>query len=156
MRICFVDTWAWVAMTNRRDAGHEVAVEVDRWLAEHRWVLATSDWVLDETLTQLQALGGSRVSLSFLEDIETQVQARTLMMVHSSQLRLEAGLRWFKRLAPTVERISLTDCSSFALMEELSIRWAFTADRHFYRAGPDIGPLVTRDGGALIFRAPVA
>jgi hypothetical protein len=41
-------------------------------------------------------------------------------------------------------------------MEELSIRWAFTADRHFYRAGPDIGPLVTRDGGALIFRAPVA
>jgi predicted nucleic acid-binding protein len=85
MRICFVDTWAWVAMTNRRDAGHEVAVEVDRWLAEHRWVLATSDWVLDETLTQLQALGGSRVSLSFLEDIETQVQARTLMMVHSSQ-----------------------------------------------------------------------
>ncbi len=156
MSTCFVDTWAWVALANRRDAGHEVATEVDTWLDEHHWVLCTSDWVLDETLTQLQALGGARVSLPFLEAIDAQVQARTLMVLNVSALRFEAALSWFKRLAPGVPRISLTDCASFALMEELNLRWAFTADRHFYRAGPDIGPLLARDEDTLVFRPPRA
>lgn len=156
MKICFVDTWGWLALANRRDAGHQLAVEIDQWLDEQGWVLCTSDWVLDETLTQLQALGGARVSLSFLEDLDAQVQARSLMMLNVNPLRLDATLRWFKKLAPDVARISLTDCSTFALMDELEIRWAFSADRHFYRAGSNIGPLVARDGDTLLFRPPHA
>ncbi|MFO0600316.1 MAG: PIN domain-containing protein [Myxococcaceae bacterium] len=154
MNACFVDTWGFVALANRRDAGHELAREVDEWLAAQRWVLTTSDWVLDETVTQLHALGGAPVSLRFLELIDAQTAARTLQVLNVSRERFVAALDWFRRLAPDVQRLSLTDCTSFALMEELDVRWAFTADRHFYRAGAKIGPLVTRDGDELRFRAP--
>ncbi len=156
MRTCFIDTWAYIALANRRDAGHEVACEVDAYLTDHGWTCATSDWVLDETVTQLHSLAGGAVAARFLDDLDAQLRARTLLLLNVSPPRFEAAVRHFRKLAPKVTRLSLTDCSSFALMEELEIRWAFTADRHFYAAGPDIGPLVTRLDDELLFRAPVA
>lgn len=152
---CFIDTWAYVALANRRDAGHWVACEVDEFLSEQGWVCATSDWVLDETLTQLHALAGPGVAGRFLDDLDAQVRARALMVLNVSPPRFEAALQRFRALAPKVPKLSLTDCSSFVLMEELDLRWAFTADRHFYAAGPRIGPLVTRADGQLVFRPPV-
>ena len=56
MKTCFVDTWAYIALANRRDAGHQIALEVDQFLADDGWTLATSDWVLDETVTQLHLI----------------------------------------------------------------------------------------------------
>jgi predicted nucleic acid-binding protein len=77
------------------------------------------------------------------------------MLLNVTRLRFEAAITQFRALAPKVPRISLTDCSTFALMTELSIRWAFTADKHFYAAGPRIGPLVSRVDDVLTFRAPI-
>jgi predicted nucleic acid-binding protein len=156
VRTCFVDTWAYLALANRKDAGHAVAHEVDLFLDEEGWVRATSEWILDETLTQLHALAGASVATRFLDDLDAQLRSRSLLLLTVSPPRFEATVRKFRALAPSVPRLSLTDCSSFALMEELEIRWAFTADRHFYAAGPRIGPLVARDEGRLVFRAPIA
>jgi uncharacterized protein len=156
VKTCFVDTWAYLALANRRDAGHAIALEVDQFLADEGWTLATSDWVLDETVTQLHLLAGARVVLQFLEDLDAQLKARQLMLLNVSPPRFEAGMRLFRKLAPKVPRLSLTDCTSFALMTELEVRWAFTADKHFYAAGPRIGPLVSLVDGVLTFRAPVS
>lgn len=156
MRACFVDTWAYVALTNRRDAAHELAREVGTFLDENGWTLATSDWVIAETVTQLHGLAGASVTARFLDDLEAQVKNRALLLLNVSTPRFEATLRRFRGLAPKTPRLSLTDCSSFVLMEELEIRWAFTADRHFYVAGRNIGPLVTRVDDQLLFRPPVS
>lgn len=156
MRAYFVDTWAYIALANRRDAGHEVALEVDQFLGEHGWTAVTSEWVLDETVTQLHLLAGANVVTRFLDDLDAQLKARQLMLLNVSTLRFDAAVQQFRALAPKVPRLSLTDCASFALMTELKIRWAFTADKHFYAAGPRIGPLVTRVDEAFTFRAPVA
>lgn len=156
MRAYFVDTWAYLALANRRDAGHEIALEVDRFLTEEGWTAVTSEWVLDETVTQLHLLAGGTVVTRFLDDLDAQLKARQLMLLNLSTLRFDAAVKQFRALAPKVPRLSLTDCSSFALMTELQIRWAFTADKHFYAAGPRIGPLVTRVDDAFTFRAPVA
>jgi predicted nucleic acid-binding protein len=155
VRACFVDTWAYLALANRRDAGHQVALEVEEFLNQQGWVFATSDWVLDETVTQLHALAGFEVTARFLEDLDAQIVSRRVLLLNVSPPRFEAGLKAFRRLAPTVPRLSLTDCTTFALMTELEIRWAFTADKHFYAAGAHIGPLVARSDGAMVFRAPV-
>lgn len=155
MRACFFDTWAYIALANRRDAGHEVALEVDRFLAEEGWIAVTSDWVLDETVTQLHLLAGAKVVTQFLDDLDAQLKARQLMLLNVSTPRFDAALELFRKLAPKVPRLSLTDCTSFALMGELEVRWAFTADKHFYSAGPRVGPLVWLLDGAFTFRAPV-
>lgn len=156
MRACFLDTWAYLALANRRDAGHAVALEVDQFLDDHGWPLVTSDWVLDETVTQLHALAGASVTARFLDDLDAQLKARRLLLLNVSVPRFEAALRQFRALCPKVPRLSLTDCTSFTLMEELEIRWAFTADKHFFAAGPRVGPLISRVDGALTFRAPVS
>ncbi len=155
MRACFIDTWAYVALANRRDAGHEVALEVDQFLADEGWTQVTSEWVLDETVTQLHLLAGAAVVSRFLDDLDAQLKARQVMLLNVSTPRFDAAVRQFRALAPKVPRLSLTDCTTFALMTELEIRWAFTADKHFYAAGPRIGPLVARNDGAFTFRAPV-
>jgi predicted nucleic acid-binding protein len=155
VRAYFVDTWAYLALANRKDAGHSVAREVDEFLVSKGWVAITSDWILDETLTQLHALAGAKVTARFIEDLNVQLEARQLQLLNVSPPRFEATLAEFRRLTPTVPRLSLTDCSSFALMKELDVRWAFTADKHFYRAGPEVGPLVTNVDGHLVFRPPI-
>lgn len=154
MKPCFVDTWAYLALMNRKDAGHQLALEADAWLEEHGWVLTTSDWILDETLTQLHLLAGANVALGFMDDLDAQIRARTLLVCSVSKDRMEAATRLFRKLAPKVPRLSLTDCCTFALMDELELRWAFTADRHFFQAGPKVSPLIIRDGDALHFRPP--
>lgn len=156
MRACFFDTWAYIALANRRDAGHEVALDVDRFLAEEGWIAVTSDWVLDETVTQLHLLAGAKVVTQFLDDLDAQLKARQLMLLNVSTPRFDAAIKLFRKLAPKVPRLSLTDCTSFALMTELEVRWAFTADKHFYSAGPRVGPLVSLVDGEFTFRAPVA
>lgn len=155
MRAYFIDTWAFIALANRRDEGHPVALEVDQFLEEQGWTAVTSEWVLDETVTQLHLLAGGAVVLRFLDDLDAQLKARRLMLLNVSPPRFDAAVRQFRMLAPKVPRLSLTDCTSFALMTELEIRWAFSADKHFYAAGPHIGPLVSRLDGGLVFRAPI-
>jgi len=156
MKTCFIDTWAYIALANRGDAGHEIALEVDQFLADEGWTMTTSDWVLEETVTQLHLLAGARVAQQFLDDLDAQLKARQLMLLNVSTARFDAAIRQFRKLAPKVPRLSLTDCSSFALMTELGVRWAFTADKHFYSAGPRIGPLISLVDGAFTFRAPVS
>ena len=126
MKRCFIDTWAYIALANRRDAGHEIALEVDQFLLDEGWTMATSDWVLDETVTQLHLLAGSAVVLRFLDDLDAQLKARQLLLLNVSTPRFDAAIRQFRKLAPKVPRLSLTDCTSFALMAELGVRRAFT------------------------------
>jgi uncharacterized protein len=156
VKTVFIDTWAYIALANRRDAGHLVALEVDQFLNDEGWVQTTSDWVLDETVTQLHALAGANVVLRFLDDLDAQLRARQLILLNVSTLRFEASVRTFRSLAPRVPRLSLTDSTTFTLMSELDVRWAFTADKHFYSAGPHIGPMVSLVDGEFIFRPPVA
>jgi predicted nucleic acid-binding protein len=49
-------------------------------------------------------------------------------------------------------RLSFTDCTSFVIMRELGLKLAFTADRHFHRAGGGIRPIFEQHGSKLEFR----
>jgi predicted nucleic acid-binding protein len=49
----FVDTWALLALANRRDSFHSIASICYESIAERSFSLVTTDYVLDETITAL-------------------------------------------------------------------------------------------------------
>ena len=156
MRAIFYDTWAFIALANAGDPHHAIAVEADERAVERGYVGVTSDWILDETLTGLHASLGARVALAFLDAFSDMVDGEQLTLVHVSTARREAAIQMFKKLAADTPRLSLTDCSSFTIMRELQIPWAFTGDRHFGKAGKGLAPLFTRTGHRLVFSATLS
>ena len=151
-RSFFYDTWAFAALADRRDPGHAVAVELDRALERGGFSATTTDYVIDETLTLLQTAAGARVSLAFLDAMHDRIGGADILLVEIGKTRRERAVETFRRLAPAEPRLSFTDASSFAIMGELGVELAFTADRHFHRAGNGIVPLVERRGKRLIAR----
>src|SRR6266702_4710271 len=154
MRACFYDTWAFLALANARNTGHDVAQAADQALERAGFISVTSDYILDETLTALHVHAGAHVALKFLSVFDAQVLAEEMVLLELTSLRRDRALREFRKLAPRIPRLSFTDCTSFTLMRELDIRVAFTADRHFLRAGPRLRPLLTLVEGELCFRLP--
>jgi len=154
LRACFYDTWAFVALANARDPGHEIAKAADEALERAGFVSVTSDYILDETLTALHVHAGAGAAMKFLSLFDAQTMAEELILLELSAPRRDRALREFKRLAPHLPRLSFTDCTSFTLMRELDIRVALTADRHFLGAGPRIRPLVTLAKGTYSLHLP--
>lgn len=126
----FVDTSAFLAIENRRDAYHARAVEArDASLRRHE-ALVTSDYVLDESYTIIRLRAGHHVAVAFGEAIRHSTLLRIEPVTPDA---LEQAWRIFKRFAD--HEFSFTDCTSFALMERCHLRTAFTFDAHFVEYG---------------------
>lgn len=129
-RRVFVDTSAYFAVANRRDATHERAAALMRWLAAERRRLFTTNFVLAE----LHAL--------LLTRLDRHVAARVLAEVDASDLTtvVRVSARDERRAREIVfvyadKDFSLTDATSFAGMERLRIVRAFTLDQNFAQFG---------------------
>jgi len=154
VRSFFYDTWAFLALANSRDRHHDLCVEADRRLETEGFVAITSDYVFDETLTGLQVAAGPTVAVRFADLMMHRVGAEELLFVQVNRERQRKALELFRRLCRSERRLSFTDCTSFAVMQELECTVAFTADRHFHRAGRGIRPLLERNGDHLSLRMP--
>lgn len=151
-RAFFYDTWAFVALANQRDRGHEVASALDRELELAGFAAMTTDYVLDETITLLHSAAGARVALAFLDGVRDRIAAAELKLLEIGALRRDRAVEVYRRLAPSEARLSFTDATSFGVMSELGVELAFTADRHFYKAGKGVAPLVELRGKRLVAR----
>lgn len=126
----FLDTSGIYALLVRQDERHERAREILQAAAQHRRLLVTSDYVLDETITLLRARGHGHLVRPLLD-----------MLKASQALRLEwmNGERFAGALAVLqrqgVPAVSFTDCFSFLLMRELELTEALSSDVHFRAAG---------------------
>ena len=97
--------------------------------------LATTDYVMDETLTLLRARRGLPAAhqLASLVDSSPNVE---LVWVGEERYRQALELM----MSYPDKEWSLTDCTSFVVMRELGIRDAFTFDANFAQAGFQIHP----------------
>jgi len=125
--LIFVDTSAWFAYAIPDDEHHEDAV---RWVRQNRLPLVTTDYIIDKTLTLLQAraqtlratqlgellFGGNLAQLRFLR-----------------QDNILSAWQVFRQY--TDKDWSFTDCTSRVVMEELGITQAFSFDQHFRQFG---------------------
>jgi predicted nucleic acid-binding protein len=126
----FVDTAAFLAIENRRDAHHEEALRYWRSCLEKGKPLVTSDYVLDESYTIMRVRAGHTVAVQFGEALRA---SRLLRVEHITPETIEAGWRIFKDFSD--HAFGFTDCTSFALMQRLGIEAAFTFDAHFGQYG---------------------
>lgn len=154
MRAVFYDTWAFAALANARDPHHAAASALDRDIAGRGFVAVTSDYILDESLTLAHVTAGSDAALALLDGLLAQIDGRELMLIDTTPARRARAVDLFRRLAPGTPRLSFTDCTSFAIMQELGIEVAFTADAHFHRPGGAIRPLFERTPSGFAARLP--
>jgi uncharacterized protein len=135
MRALFVDTAGWVACADAADRAHTRAlVARDRWLAAGR-ALATTDYVVDETLTLLRL----RLGLAAAEAWWRQVDGSScLRWEYVTPARAEKARSVFFGYCD--KHFSFTDCASFVVMRELQLKEALTTDDHFAQAGFQMKP----------------
>jgi len=131
----FVDTSAFVALENRKDAAHAAAVGAYRKILKGAGVLVTSDYVFDETLTLLKRRAGSAVAVEWGRRLLASALFEVLFV---DRAVLEASLQVFEGAAD--QPFSFTDCTSFALMRAHGVDTALAFDDDFARYGFSVLP----------------
>ena len=127
----FVDTSAWYAVEVEDDVNHEAACKFLSNIASGKHgVSVTTDYVLDETLTLLRSRRDLASATAFVDKIRKSKSVRVFWI---DEGLFEKALIIFQK--SDHKSWSFTDCTSFALMQELSVSEAFTFDRHFREAG---------------------
>lgn len=124
----FVDTSAFYAVLVRTDPNHPAAVGCFRDLVAQGRPLATTSFVVHETLALLQ----SRLGLPAVRDWEERLEP-LLEIVWVEEALYREGLRWL--LAARRPGVSLTDWTSFVCMEQRGWQQAFAFDEDFARQG---------------------
>jgi predicted nucleic acid-binding protein len=128
--LIFVDTSAWYAVEVEDDVNHEAACKFLAEIASGKHgVSITTDYVLDETLTLLRSRRDLVSASCFIDKIRKSKSVRVFWIDESL---FEKALDVFRKSER--KSWSFTDCTSFALMRDLSVSEAFTFDTHFKEA----------------------
>jgi predicted nucleic acid-binding protein len=132
----FVDTSAWYATEVEDDVNHEVARKFLGQVSKGaHGVPLTTDYVLDEAMTLLRYRRNLDVATSFIGKVRSSSSVRIAWVGESL---FKKGLEIFSKSKS--KAWSFTDCTSFALMRQLSVSEAFAFDRHFREAGFTVFP----------------
>lgn len=130
MKYLFVDTAGWIAAADSADPAHQkVCCARDQWLRDEG-MLMTTDYVMDETLTTLRMRLGLKSAQLWWQQIDGSSRLRIEWM---NVMRTETARRIF--FTQRDKQYSFTDCTSFAVMQELKISSVLTLDQHFRKAG---------------------
>ena len=129
-RRVFVDTAAYFAAANRRDANHPSATATMRELVAERRRLFTTNFILAELHALLLTRLNRQVAASVLREV-AESRVTTIVRVSARDERRARDIIF----QYTDKDFSLTDATSFAVMERLHISYAFSFDRNFAQYG---------------------
>jgi len=122
----FVDTGAFIAITDKSDQYHSIAVAYFVELLEARKPLLTTNFILDETYTRLKRNLGSHAAITFGETTRKSDQLEIITINGEIE---EKAWKIFKKYHD--QAFSYTDCTSFAVMQMKKLKRAFAFDGHF-------------------------
>jgi uncharacterized protein len=132
----FVDTSGFFSLLSPRDVSHKEAVEILKKAKQTNQLFVTTDYVIDETATLLNARGIGYLTGIFFDTVNSSRVCRIEWM---DQERFAKTQNYFEKHIDHVW--SFTDCFSFLIMKELKLRNALTKDKHFKEA--DFTPLLS-------------
>jgi len=125
----FVDTSAFFALADANDANHAAAQAIRLRLMDARYQPFTTNFVVAETHGLVLARRNRYEAIQALREIE---DGETIIVRVAARDEHRAR----QILAAYDDHdFSLTDATSFAVMERLHIAHAFTFDRHFSEVG---------------------
>lgn len=133
----FVDTSALIALADSGDTNHQSAATFVRGLPNTA-SFATTDYVLDETITRLRFSIGHSRTVEFGEKLITS-RLYSIISVNAEVRRLA----WELFKSHRDKSFSYTDCTSFVVMKALRLETALAFDRHFLQAGFRLVPTST-------------
>jgi len=129
----FVDTGAWIALSDRNDQHHDDAVATYTRLKRRKERLLTTDYVIDETLTRLRYDLGHYSAVKFLDLIERTEETGVLTIIRIDEVLFQKAKTLFRRYDSAI--LSFTDCTSFAVCQMYKVSEAFAFDQHFLMMG---------------------
>lgn len=137
MKSVFVDTSGFVAVQDTNDNNHPTAIEYWRQLAGEAVAIYTSNYIFDETYTVLLKRVGRAAAIDFGSAV---LASNTIQMVYVNEALHELAWEIARKYAE--KGFSFTDCTSFAIINDLAINQAFSYDSHFKQFGQiNIKPL---------------
>lgn len=132
-----IDTWGWLALGHRRDSRHQEVKAFYQRLREEGARLYTTDYVLDEVMTLLFRRESFEEAVSFMEGIFQASQEGRLTIERVTSERFTATWELRKRFQDK-PKLSFTDLTSMAIMQNQSIKKILTDDDHFTHVGMDL------------------
>ena len=133
----FVDSGAWIALSNRRDQHHDDAVIIYTTLKQQKARFLTTDYVIDETVTRIRYNWNHSGAVKFLDFIkrikEATEETGDLTVATVNSTLFQKAERLFRQY--DTARLSFTDCTSFAVCQQHNISEAFAFDQHFPMMG---------------------
>jgi predicted nucleic acid-binding protein len=128
-RHTLVDASAYFALLDHDDANHTQALAISHRLIAEGWRLFTTSFVLAETHALLLNRLSQAIATRFLRDMEHS--PTTLVWVTPADVQRAKVIIY----QYADKDFSLTDATSFAVMERIRVSSAFTFDRHFAQYG---------------------
>ncbi len=126
MRV-FADAFFYLALLNPRDRAHGAACD---WAKRRDLAFVTTEFVLLEVADALSAPSTRKTASALLRKLRSDED--THVVVVSPDILEEALLLFEQR---PDKAWSLTDCTSFVVMQQQRLEDALTGDQHFEQAG---------------------
>ena len=126
----FSDSSAWYALLSSSDTQHMIARQRFSRLVATRRTAVTTNHVVSETYTLVRGRLGSRVALSFLEQVRADPFVRRVQVPEDWEAEAELLLAQYHD-----QRFSYVDATSFVTMRHLGLSEALTFDSDFLIAG---------------------
>lgn len=131
----FVDTSAWIAVSDVGDKYHPAgSVAYNRLIADRR-AFVTTNLVIAETYILIRRTGGHQQAMRWLRSLRGSPRLQRVWSDANLESLAEGILERYKD-----QDFSFTDAVSFALMHERGIEDAFTFDSHFAVMGFNMLP----------------
>ena len=135
-RRVFVDSSAYLALLDTDDEHHSEAIETLQELAQARYRQFTTNVLLIESHALILSVLGRGRAAQFLKDMQESntvvIRARAADEERAKQILFQY----------TDKEFSFADAISFAVMERLAIRLAFSFDRDFAQYGFSVLPVL--------------
>jgi predicted nucleic acid-binding protein len=132
MKPVFADTGFWVALVHKKDRWHDQAVTTYQNLQQQQIKVVTTEMVITEFLNFFSKFPAQLRQKTAQMCQQMQSHPNITVIPQNSQQFQEALELYLQR---SDKAWSLTDCSSFLVMQSLNLTEALAHDKHFKQAG---------------------